>query len=261
MLLHPSAAAAADEAAPTSLTLGYGVGAVSVAEYPGADEHRAAVVPFPYVRYRSRFLDVERDRVRGKLWSNANWALDISLGGALPLKADDNDARRGMHDLDLVVEAGPSLKWRPFERRRPLDLRFELPVRAAFALGDGSLRQVGWLAIPQVQVDWQGRNGATVWGFEASAGVQFADAEYHAYYYGVDPAFASAERPAYAVEQGRGATRLLFAITARRGQFWLGTFVRRVELRDATFLDSPLVRVHSNTDIGLAMAWLIEMRP
>jgi outer membrane protein len=261
LLLVGSIALASDATAQDfDLALGYGVSAVGVSHYPGSDQHRSAVLPFPYVHLRSRFLDVERDRVRGKLWASGPWALDISLGGSLPVDSDENIARQGMADLDWMLEAGPSLKYRPFEQRRPMSLRFELPVRAAHSMGGGKLEQQGWLAIPQLQVDWRGRRGSFDLGFEASAGVQFGSARYHRYYYGVDAADVTPDRPAYAAEQGRGVTRLLFAVTARRGPLWLGAFLRRTELGEATFSDSPLVRVQSNTDVGVALAWILDVK-
>ena len=61
--------------------------------------------------------------------------LDVSISGTPPVDSSENDARRGMPDLDAILEIGPSfniLLARAEDRKTRLELR--LPVRADPAL-------------------------------------------------------------------------------------------------------------------------------
>ncbi|MGH8282617.1 MAG: hypothetical protein ACRESE_02070, partial [Gammaproteobacteria bacterium] len=47
--------------ATSQFDIGLGVGGVRFPYYPGAAEQRTLLLPFPYVIYHSRYLDVNRD--------------------------------------------------------------------------------------------------------------------------------------------------------------------------------------------------------
>jgi outer membrane protein len=87
--------------------LGLGLAALSLPDYPGADQGRSYVLPFPYLIYRGERLKANRDGLRGLLFEHPRWDLDISAGGSLPVNSKDNRAREGMDDLDFSFEFGP----------------------------------------------------------------------------------------------------------------------------------------------------------
>ena len=61
-------AAAADdkETGKPVWDFGLGVGAVSFADYRGADTTHVYVLPVPYLYYRGKFLKADRNGIRGK---------------------------------------------------------------------------------------------------------------------------------------------------------------------------------------------------
>ena len=90
--------------------LGAGIGVLDFPDYRGSDERSSYVLPIPYVVYRGEFFKVDRDSIRGELFESERLELDISLNGSVPVDSDDNDARRGMDDLDPTVEIVTTVK-------------------------------------------------------------------------------------------------------------------------------------------------------
>jgi len=130
-------AGAAGGAAAEQLPLweaGLGATVISFPHYRGSDERRAWVLPFPYVVYRGEFLQADEKRMRGLFFKTERAELDVSVSGTPPVDSNENDARRGMPDLDATLEIGPSLNFllaRSDDRKTRLELR--LPVRAVLA--------------------------------------------------------------------------------------------------------------------------------
>jgi outer membrane scaffolding protein for murein synthesis (MipA/OmpV family) len=85
----------------------------------------------------------------------------------------------------------------------------------------------------------------------------FSDRRYNQYFYGVDPAFATAERPAYNAPGGYSGTQLIGALSKRYRDFWIGGFARWDTLNKAVFDDSPLVKTNRSFAAGFAFAWIL----
>lgn len=233
--------------------LGAGVGVLSMPDYRGADQRRTYVLPIPYVVYRGEHLQVDRDKVRGLLYQGERSEWDISLGAAVPVRSDDNAARRGMPDLDPTVEIGP--QW-SYKLRQPWgDVTFRLPLRKVLAVDLPDVRDVGTVFTPSVALDrdhhpWPG------WHASIATGPVFGDRNYFAYYYGVDARHATADRPAWAATSGYGGWQLTLALTKRFKQLWVGGFLRADHLGGAAFENSPLVRDRLSWTGGIGISWI-----
>ncbi|HSF48456.1 MAG TPA: MipA/OmpV family protein, partial [Burkholderiales bacterium] len=83
---------------------GAGVAVLDFPDYRGSDERQTYLLPIPYVIYRGEILKVERQKVRGLLYTSEIAELDFSLSGSVPVRSDNNSARRGMPDLDPTLE-------------------------------------------------------------------------------------------------------------------------------------------------------------
>jgi outer membrane protein len=222
-------------------------------DYRGADEMRARAFLVPYVVYRGEYLRADRDGVRADLLRTERVRLTFSGGLGLPVDSDDNEARRGMPDVDWVVELGPALNvnlaaWN--DGLTSLDLR--LPVRAAFAL-DSGFEYIGAIASPNLRVTQRTQHGVT---YRVSTGPTFATADYHRFYYGVAPEFATATRPAF--RPGAGYSGWDFGVNAVRftGNWRLFAFAGADILNGATFEDSPLIRKTANWSVGFGAAYV-----
>ncbi|HEX9685252.1 MAG TPA: MipA/OmpV family protein [Burkholderiales bacterium] len=236
---------------------GLGATVISFPHYRGSDERRSWVLPFPYVVYRGEFLQADERRVRGLFFKTERAELDVSVNGTPPVDSSENDARQGMPDLDATLEIGPSLNFllmRTADRRTRLELR--LPVRAAFASDFSHVNFAGWVFQPNLNVDIRDAFGYPGWKLGALAGPMFSDGRYHQYFYGVEPAFATATRPAYNASGGYAGTQLLVSLSKRFRKLWVGGFARWDTLNQAVFADSPLVKTNKSFAAGFAAAWV-----
>jgi MipA family protein len=248
---------------------GVGAAALNFPDYRGAGDRRTWLLPFPYIVYRGSFFRAEERRMRGVFYETPRFDVDVSLNGSVPVDSSRNEARRGMPDLDATGEIGPSLNIllaRSTDEKARLELR--LPVRAVVASDFSSIRHVGWLAQPNINLDMRDPLGYAGWRFGLQAGLLYGDRGYHDYYYSVAPAFATATRPAYRADGGYAGTRALASLTRRFGRYWIGGFVSWDTVSGATFADSPLIRDRQGFAGGVAVArvlgvsrTLVDARP
>lgn len=233
---------------------GAGVALIDFPDYRGSDEQHSYVLPVPYLVYRGRFLQVDREKVRGLFFKTRRAELDVSLNGSVPVKSADNRARRGMPDLEPTVEIGPSLNLfllRSEPRRTNLDLR--LPLRPVIDIHG---KYFGYLFQPQLNLDVHDVAGKAGWKFGLAAGPMFADQRYHQRLYGVDPVYATTSRPAYTARGGYAGAQFIAALSKRFPHYWIGGFVKWDTVRGAVFADSPLVKARQNFTAGFAVAWI-----
>lgn len=236
--------------------LGMGATAFSLPDYRGSDERRGYAYPIPYLIYRGEKVRVDRQGVRGVFFESDRVELDFSIYGTPPVDSSNNQARRGMPDLDPTLEIGPLLSvslWR--ERERRLDLR--LPLRAVIATDLSHAHGAGWVFHPQLSLGMRPQLGDGRWNLGVQTGPLFATSQYHAYFYGVDQQFATAERPAYTARAGYSGWSLTGGLSRRYRQFWAGGFARYDALKGSAFEDSPLVRRQSSFMAGIAFAWVL----
>lgn len=250
--------AAASRPAEPLWEVGLGVGALSLPAYPGSEARQSFVLPFPWIVYRGDFLRLDREGARGLLFETPRLVLDISGDATAPVESDETQARRGMEDLDAVVEIGPSLEWHVVDEPA-LGIDLHLPLRAAIATDLAGARQVGWTLHPGIRVD----SPAAVQGWDLGlrAGVRFGSRAYHGYYYDVPLAAARPERPAYDAPAGYGGPTLQLTASRRFGNLWIGAFVRGASLRGTAFADSPLLEQSTAWAAGLGIAWVLWEAP
>lgn len=237
--------------------LGLGVAALSFPDYRGSEQRKDYLLPAPYIVYRGEFLKADRKGIRGQLFDTDRLDLAISLSASQPVSSEDNRARAGMPDLQPTVEIGPSLEarlWRSADHRYQLDLR--LPARLALSV-ERSPESVGWIATPLLNLDVKNPAGYAGWNLGLQAGPIFASRRQHEYFYGVDPRYATATRPAYSASGGYSGSQFLAAVSKRFSGYWVGGFVRYDDLHGASFADSPLVTSKSYFAGGVAISWIL----
>jgi len=239
---------------------GFGVSVIDFPEYRGSAERRTWVLPFPYVVYRGEFLKAdERRGVRGLFFKTESVELDVSFNGTVPVKSSENTARQGMPDLDATLEIGPSLNFsllKSADRKTTLELR--LPVRGVLASDFSYVDFVGWVFQPTLNVDTRDAFGYTGWKLGFLGGPVYSDGRYNRYFYAVDPAFATATRPAYSPGGGYGGAQFIAALSKRYRDFWIGGFAKWDTLNGAVFADSPLVTARQSWSGGIAIAWMVD---
>ena len=237
--------------------IGVGVGAVSFPAYRGSDEHQQYGLPTPYFTFHGRFLKADRHGVRGQLFESERVDLTVSAALSPPAPSKDIQARAGMPDLEANFEVGPQLDltlWQSDGGQRTLKLL--LPLRVAHTL-DRHLDNIGWVFHPKLNLDIGNMPGLPGWNVGLQAGPLFGDRRQHQYFYGVDPAYATASRPAYQARSGFAGMQYLAAVSRRFDRYWVGAFLRYDNLRGATFEDSPLVRTRNYWAGGFGISWIL----
>lgn len=236
------------------------LGAARLPHYRGSDQSRGYVLPFPYLIYRGRFLQSDREGVRGLVLRTDRWETTVSLSGNPPV-GDENRAREGMPELGPTVEAGPALKWFPFGRME--DRRFYLVVsgRAAMASEPEDwwrLDPLGWRASVAAVFSIEDPLGLEKWRTGFTLGADWADDRFNDYYYRVDPAYAAPGRGAFDSGSGYGGlAATAFLLREIHPRLSAGVYVRWDHLGGAEFRGSPLVRREDTFMTGAAVIWTI----
>ncbi|MDA1044422.1 MAG: MipA/OmpV family protein, partial [Verrucomicrobia bacterium] len=92
--------------------LGLFSGLASIPHYRGSDESEVYALPLPYLIYRGEHVQASREGLRGVFFQSESLESSVSFSGNPPVDSD-NKARRGMEELDPLLEFGPALKWYP----------------------------------------------------------------------------------------------------------------------------------------------------
>lgn len=223
--------------------------------YPASEEWQLNIIPLPYPIYRGKILrmgDHTDNPVRAHLLRRDRVKLDLNFGGNFAANGDDIDARTGMPDLDLLLEVGPELEFQftpePFGGKMFLALQ----ARGAASL-DG------------LNPDWRGMVYSTEFKFERPfqssefilrLAPEWASTDYMDFFYGVAPAYAMPERPAYEAGNGYLGTRLSltlrYAITRK---FDIVGGLRFGFYHGAANADSPLFTQQTTSWVMLALIW------
>jgi MipA family protein len=234
---------------------GLGIGAIAFEDYRGSDTAHGYPLPLPYLLYNGKFLKANRDGIRGTLFNQDLFELNLSFDATTPVRSDRE--RSGMPDLKSTVELGPSFDlhlMRSADRRVKLDLR--MPVRAAVTVED-SPKIIGWTFTPRLALDIRDPLGFDGWNLGLLTGPLFADRRYQDYFYSVAPQYATPSRPTYQAASGYSGTQFISALSKRFPKFWFGAYARYDTLSGATFVDSPLVQRKSYLAGGIGFSWII----
>jgi outer membrane scaffolding protein for murein synthesis (MipA/OmpV family) len=236
---------------------GVGVLAVNLPAYRGARESLTDVLPIPFLVYRGEYVKADKDGIRGVLFDSGRVEVNLSVAASPPVNSGKVSARLGMPDLNPSLELGPSVDiklWQsPDSATR---VKLFVPMRAAFTL-ERHPQYVGWQFTPRINLDVDHPLGMQDWTLGNVAGPIFGSREQHAYFYGVQPQYANAERKAYEAKAGFAGVQILSALWKRFPSYWVGGFVRYDALSGAVFKDSPLVTRSSGFSGGIAISWVL----
>jgi outer membrane protein len=236
--------------------IGLGGGALTIPDYRGSDESHVYPYPFVFPIYRGLHLQADEEGIKGMLLESDRIRFDISYDGNVPVKSD-NHAREGMDSLDPTVQIGPMLRAKLWaSEANTQSVIAELPVRAAFAVGSG-IEYIGYTAFPRIayrrELDLFDRK----WKWSLAGGPLFGSEDFNRYYYQVDPADATPERPAYQADAGYGGTRFITALYRRDRDKLISFYAAYDDVEGAVFYDSPLVKQRTGVTVGFLVTWFL----
>jgi outer membrane protein len=226
--------------------------------YPASEDFKFNFVPLPYPIYRGKYLRIGDDNenpVSGRLFRRDRVKLDLSLGLKFPVESDDIEARVGMPDLDLLIEAGPKIEME-FANKAVFDGRWfvSLGVRPAVSLGNFDPDYQGLVFNPELLYIKKlsgHRNEVKI-----RLAPVFANSRYMGYFYTVGPDSVTPSRPAYKADGGYLGTDLSANWLKRLNksyEFLLGA--RISSHHGAANRDSPLFTSDLNYSIFAAISW------
>jgi hypothetical protein len=209
--------------------------------------------------FHSKYLDVNRDRVRGKLLAGGRLSLDVDFGGSVAVDSSRDRERAGMPDLDWIGEAGPALRYRIWESdAEDTHLEGVLPLRKAVSVHALEFHDRGWTLAPRIEIAHRIGSDDRYVGLDAGLSVLRADQRYYDYIYGVTPQYATPARPAYTPDGGYGGYILSLGTGIRRDDVVYGAFLRYTDLNGAVFAASPLVSRRHELSFGVAVSWILK---
>jgi len=246
----------------SQLEIGAGLFSVQLPHYVGAQQRKTYLLPTPYIYYSSDEFKVERNQLTGFLWKHESWQLDLSAGAGISINSEDNNAREGMPDLDWVFELGPSLKYFILGSPASNDRLYgEFFARKAIATDFSSVGNVGWRYGPSMSYHRDLYiNGEKELILTLRANINYSDAKYLNYYYGIKSDFVTPTRAIFEAKSGYAGSDFSMGLTYKTSNFWYGGFVRYYALRDSVEQYSPLVFEQDSWAAGLGFAWIFYKR-
>jgi outer membrane scaffolding protein for murein synthesis (MipA/OmpV family) len=235
--------------------LGIGATVLNIPFYPGSSQSKTYLVPVPHFFYHSKNVELDKG-LQLTFLRKGNVQIDLSADFGLPVNSTESTARKGLPDIDLVLQIGPSTEITLAGGQFKLShTRLEFPVRAAVATDFSKATSVGWIIEPRVTYETH-RPYRTGLAYLVSAGLRFATDKYHDYYYAVGDAFATPTRPSYDSSGGYSGLFVDAAINWRTGNLIYFTFLRYQNLSGTAFEDSSLVEQKDYFFVGAGLTWV-----
>ena len=240
-------------------TLGIGIASVSgVPDYIGSDEARNITLPIPYILYNGPKMKISQSGINGKLFNSENLYVSLSLSGAIPVDSDKNKARKGMDDIDAVLEYGPSFKYFLMGGdKKDNALLLDVSFREARTIKNESLNFSSTPSIVfrnRFEDDYfKGRLN-----FSTSLKFEFVSDKYAQAFYGVDPMFETSTRKRYKAPGGYAGFRFNTSLRWKRDNQMVSIFFAHSDISDAKYVSSPLVKVTTHSLFGGSYFWLFD---
>jgi len=235
----------------SNLTKGIGVASINIPEYIGSSNSKVLVVPFPYIDYKSKTLNIKKNRLFNNLFLSNLMKIELSLSGTIPVKSDISSLRYNMEDLDPTLEIGPNFIFNLLEQNNYL-LTFELPLRSIFSVNSKKIDYIGLNLTPKVVFEYE-YNYLTIF---LSTGPTFSNKKYNNYFYEVKSYDSTLIRPMYNSSGGYSGWKSSIGISITKNEFYYGAYVRYYNLSNAKFENSPLVDTKKAIFAGLSCAYI-----
>ena len=239
------------------LDLGIGAFALSMPDYPGANEQREYLVPLPYIYYQDDKVSINRQGITSSLWQKNNLYFDLSGSAGVPVKSEKNKARKGMQDIDWAVEFGTSAKY--YWQGSPKAKQFvftEAFIHKAVATDFSSFNDIGWRSglATVIQKETILFGYPTKWSTRAN--INFNNATYLDYYYGVEAQYQTPQRNLFKNKSGFSGIDISSGMMMKLPSFWVGGFVKYYSFKQSEQINSPLLTDESGWAAGIGLIWI-----
>jgi MipA family protein len=249
--------AAVPDSAPALYELGLGLGATYFPHYPGANQSKLYIMPFPFAIVRGKILQSDRKGMRARLFTGKTFDISVSGAGAFPVKAGENRAREGMQDLGWMGQGGPKLRVDLMNFDDGGLLRLGFSIRTVVASKKiFEIDHRGTVYEPEI-VYTRPNTFTDRTDLYASLRASFATRGVMSYFYHVSASEATPTRPAYDAQGGLLESVATLGISLRSEDNHHRWFISGdlESLEGAKNIDSPLVKSRLNGSVALAWIW------
>ncbi len=236
----------------STLDLGIGVGDMSYPDYLGSNHTNRTILPFPYIDYHSKKIDIDQDGLKERLFSIDELRLRLSMSGSLPVRS--SGAREGMDNLDISGEIGPAIIYELY-KKDGITLKLDFPIRAVISTNFKEMRYRGYKYDPKLAIDYNFLDGYI---FQFKTGGVWADSRFQNYIYGVEREFVTENRAKYKAKAGYMGYKTSIGISKKFNRVWAGASIIYYDLDGAVSKDSPLFNKNYGVYSGLFIAYLFD---
>jgi outer membrane scaffolding protein for murein synthesis (MipA/OmpV family) len=230
---------------------------LNLPDYPGSNNNKYRVVPFPHYIYRGDHLRADDEGTRARFYTSKYHETGISFTFNFPVTSTTDSARREMPDLDGLVAIGPRILLRIIEGASNQKFNFSLATRAVFSSKfsfNNLLRDQGFSIEPRLRY-WN-RFTDTKTTFYSSLGFEFGSAKYSRYFYEVLPIYSTQTRPRYQARAGLIETIVAAGVgQAIHPQLYLLFDASWRNLDWSANKNSPLIETHNNLGVSIGIVW------
>ncbi len=232
----------------------FGLGVISLRtnHYRGSDQEIDYHFPMPYIYYQGEKIKADNGIINGKFFDSRFLSIQLTMSAGPRVEQEENDARQGMPELLWNMGIGPMAVIHII-RSDNFILQIEHAIRREFETDFSYTRGFGTTNVTYLTIGMKGET----WSFEYAIGKLHGDQDYHNYYYGIEPEYATADRPIYNATSGNSGIVQILAIKKQLGDFMLFPFARYDNIENAVFTDSPLVKKERYLMVGIGMFYLL----
>ena len=247
--------------------MGGGLIYVNMRSYPGSHHTKSYLLPTPIFHYNGKYLKIDQDSVSTPIFKSDRIHVKLSADGTPPVDSSDIEIRDQMPDLDATLQMGPSIEFRLDRNlQQPRRWTFKLPLRLSIATDLSHVDDRGWLLNPKLryqrQITSRSSNplssspiSSIALDFRFTLATLFANRRYLEYYYGVEPAFATSDRPSYQPASGYAGSYVSMAISQHWGSWKWSAYTRVKWLKGSKFETSPLIETNQEKQFGLLISY------
>ncbi|MEC9375541.1 MAG: MipA/OmpV family protein [Pseudomonadota bacterium] len=181
--------------------------------YPGSKESQFDFVPLPFPIYRGEILRIGDETgkpISARLLESSRFRLDLDFGMNFSVDSEDIDARSGMPDLDILLEAGPELEIKLSDSFAKGNLVLALQTRGAWSFDEFNSTSRGVIGSTELQYKKMLRDSGSE--FKIRVTPSWANKDYMNFFYGVDEEYESSFRKPYSAKSGYLGTRISMSL-------------------------------------------------
>lgn len=222
--------------------VGFIAGGAHVEDYPASNQSRVKSLSLPVFIYRGDILKNDQKGSRALFYENDRLSLDLSIGAAFSASSKDNDARKGMDDLDWLFELGPRLNYQLF-KSESLSIEAELPIRFIYSTDFSFTKHRGQRLYPQIDFTKTINSKIKI---STSYKLNWATEELQDYFYEVSEVDQTSTRKMYNAKGGYIGQSLSNFFSYKEENLYFAIGVKYTNYSNAANENSPLFKSKEN---------------